>query len=86
VSQDCLTSLIKADPDTHSVLGGMKKMMLTMMIAVVLTIAGLFALDRLIPWVIRSFASVLPNDIVGPDGWLLDTRDARGVFDYTRSI
>lgn len=73
-------------PDTHRVLGGMKNMMLTLVIAAVLTIAGLFVLDRLIPWVMRSFASVLPNDIVGPEGWLLDTRDARGVFDYTRSI
>lgn len=61
-------------------------MMLTLMVAAVATIAGLFALDRLIPWAMRSFASVLPNDVVGPDGWLLDTRDAKGVFDYTRSL
>jgi hypothetical protein len=66
-------------------LGGMKKM-LTLVVAAVSTIAGRFALDRLIPLVVRSLESVLPNDLVGPDGWLLDTREAKGVFDRTRAL
>lgn len=60
--------------------------MLTLVIAAVLTIAGLFVLDRLILWILRIFAFALPNDVAGPDGWLLDTRHAKGVFDDTRFL
>lgn len=37
--------------------------------------------ERLLCWVMRVTAPLLPNEFCGPDGWLLDTERHSGVFD-----
>ena len=59
-------------------------MFLALIAATCLVLAGCLILDRLIPWAVRRCAPLLPRDLVGPDGWLVDTRNGRGVFDRTR--
>lgn len=56
---------------------------MSFMIAIILgsAVVGFIVLDRVIEWTIRCCAPVLPKDMVGPDGWLLDTRNATGIFD-----
>ncbi len=44
-------------------------------------LAGLIALDRIVMWVLPLIAPSLPTDFCGPDGWLMDTRSASGIFD-----
>lgn len=48
---------------------------------VVLVAFGVVVFDRLIGWTMRAASPYLRNDFVGPDGWLIDTRSAQGVFD-----
>ena len=38
-------------------------------------------IDRLFCWGLRLCAPFLPDDICGPDGWLVDTENRCGVFD-----
>lgn len=48
---------------------------------VVLACVAVVAMERVIGWVVRWAAPILPNDIAGPDGWLIDTQRNCGVFD-----
>ena len=45
------------------------------------SIAGLLMLDRVMPTILKALRPVLPNDVCGPDGWLVDLENGRGVFD-----
>jgi hypothetical protein len=55
--------------------------MLSFAIAFVAAIVGLVVLDRLVMWVLPMIAPLLPNEFCGPDGWLMDTQQASGIFD-----
>lgn len=61
-------------------------MFLTLTTLVGLALVGLLILDRLITLTIRRLAPFLPRDFVGPDGWLMDTKEGTGVFDQYRTF
>ena len=44
-------------------------------------IVGLLALDWALPTVLKTLRHVLPSDVCGSDGWLVDLENGRGVFD-----
>lgn len=44
-------------------------------------VASVLLLERVICWLVRLAAPILPNDIAGPEGWLVDTDSRGGVFD-----
>lgn len=46
-----------------------------------LTLAALFCLERALAFGLRRLAHVLPDDLAGPDGWLVDTSRGTGIFD-----
>jgi len=46
-------------------------------------VLGLVVLDRLVAWGLPWLAPLLPNEFCGPDGWLMDTQNASGIFDRT---
>lgn len=41
----------------------------------------LVCLDRLLAFAMRVFEPHFPNEMAGPDGWLVDTQRHCGVFD-----
>ncbi|MEM1301280.1 MAG: hypothetical protein AAGH17_01760 [Pseudomonadota bacterium] len=44
-------------------------------------LAGLFVFDRALSAALSWLAPLLPNDMCGPDGWLIDQKNRSGVFD-----
>lgn len=51
----------------------------------VLSVLMIWALGLLLrPWLVR----ILPDDLAGPDGWLIDTETGTGIFDlhYRRRL
>ncbi len=54
---------------------------LFVLLVAVAAFGALFVLERVVAWTIPWIAPLLPNVFAGPDGWLLDTRRAKGVFD-----
>ncbi len=55
-----------------------------MLFYVAMAAAALLALyltDTFLRKSLRLFAHFFPNDFAGPDGWLVDTRARKGVFD-----
>jgi hypothetical protein len=62
-------------------LGGSFLMGFTIVMSLGSAMVGVLVLDRVIGWAIRCCAPVLPSDVVGPDGWLMDPRNATGIFD-----
>ena len=55
--------------------------MTTFAFSVIAAIAAFIVLERLIGVGMRWGAPLLPDDICGPDGWLVDTKARKGVFD-----
>jgi hypothetical protein len=49
-------------------------------VAGTLFVAAVF-LEFVLRSVLRAGTRILPDDICGPDGWLVDTTDRCGVFD-----
>lgn len=49
-------------------------------VAVTLVVAAI-CLEYVLRTVLRAGTRILPNDICGPDGWLVDTTRRCGVFD-----
>jgi hypothetical protein len=47
-------------------------------------ILGLLVLDRALPMILGLLKPILPDEICGPRGWLLDSENGRGVFDFRR--
>lgn len=43
-------------------------------------------LDHVMPRLLRLLGPALPDDVVGRDGWLLDTRAGTGIFDRGSSV
>ena len=42
---------------------------------------ALFLLDRLLGFALRWLAPILPDEVAGHDGWLVDTHAGTGIFD-----
>lgn len=57
--------------------------MLTILIFIAAFVGGLIVLDRVAMWVLPKIARFVPNEYCGPDGWLIDTQSASGIFDRT---
>ncbi len=55
--------------------------MLGVGLIVVALVLGLIAFDRLVGWVLPVIGPFMPNDLCGPEGWLMDTQHASGIFD-----
>lgn len=55
--------------------------MLGFAIAIVSVVVGLVALDWVIARVLPIVAPFVPKDFCGPEGWLMDTEKASGIFD-----
>jgi len=55
--------------------------MLSVGLIAVACVNGLLALDRIVGWALQWIAPILPRDYCGPDGWLVDTQQASGIFD-----
>ncbi len=55
--------------------------MLSFAVVIFAALIGLLALDRVIIWVLPLITPLLPDEFCGPDGWLIDTRQASGIFD-----
>lgn len=51
----------------------------------VLILGGIWVMAIVLEKILRDgahlFASILPNDVCGPDGWLVDTTRRCGIFD-----
>jgi hypothetical protein len=56
---------------------GMMQFALTLLAGVL----ALFVLERALTVVMRWLAPILPDEVAGYDGWLIDTRTGKGIFD-----
>lgn len=59
----------------------MVAMLIYAVLGLVAFAAATLMLERLICWIVRLAAPILPNDVCGPEGWLIDTDRQCGVFD-----
>ena len=44
-------------------------------------LASVLLFDLALRWLLRIGARYLPDDLAGPEGWLIDTTRRTGVFD-----
>lgn len=56
-------------------------MLVDVLIFVLVAGAGCFVAEKVIVSATALFAPLLPDDICGPDGWLMDTQRGAGIFD-----
>lgn len=62
------------------------EILVTIAMAFVVAAFAIVVVDRLIALLLQFFAPYLPDDLAGPDGWMLDTERGTGVFDRSSSI
>lgn len=89
MSRNCCTNLFdKAEELPRRSIGGFRNVRGDAMLGLLYALAGLAAfmtllllVERLVCWGVRLSGPLLPDDICGPEGWLIDTDRQCGVFD-----